>query len=112
MGLPLIAVVPVDHCTGAQALHSSGKKLVDLADVLVDNCTPGGDALVHVPGLDDPVGPSSTIGAVAVTNAIKCLVTEILAAAGKPPIVLISEVLIGAEASRRRLDEYYDDYRR
>jgi len=111
MGLPLIAVVSVDHCTRSSALHSSGKKLVDLADVLIDNCTPGGDALVRVPGLEDPVGPGSTIGAAAVTNAIKCLVAEKLVGSGKPPVVLTSGLLIGAEASKKRLDDCYDDYR-
>ena len=34
-------------CTqqGSPALHSSGKKLVDVADIVIDNCTPAGDAL-------------------------------------------------------------------
>ena len=36
------------------ALHSSGKKLPDIADIVIDNCTPGGDALVHIPGPDRP----------------------------------------------------------
>ena len=110
-GYPVIAVVSLDHCTRSDALHSSGKKLPDIADIIIDNCTPGGDALVSIPGLADPVGPGSTIGAATVTNAIKCLVAEKLVALGKPPIVLTSSVLIGSEASRVRFDECYDDYR-
>lgn len=111
LGLPLIAVVSVDHCTRSPALHSSGKKLVDLADILIDNCTPGGDALVQIPGLADPVGPGSTIGAAAITNAIKSRVAEKLVALGRPPLVLTSSLLIGSEASKKRFDECYDDYR-
>lgn len=110
-GFPVIAVVSLDHCTRSPALHSSGNKLPDIADIVIDNCTPGGDALVHVAGLDDPVGPGSTIGAATVTNAIKCLVAEKLVALGKPPIVLTSSVSIGHEASKKRFDECYDDYR-
>ncbi len=110
-GYPVIAVVSLDHCARSAALHSSGKKLPDIADIVIDNCTPGGDALVSIPGLEDPVGPGSTIGAATVTNAIKCLVAEKLVALGKPPIVLTSSVLIGSEASRKRFDECYDDYR-
>lgn len=110
-GMPVIAVVSVDHCARSAALHSSGKKLPDVADVVIDNCTPGGDALVQVPGLRDPVGPGSTIGAAAVTNALKCCVAEKLTALGKPPIVLTSSFFIGGEASRKRFDECYDDYR-
>jgi len=111
LGYPVIAVVSLDHCNQSAALHSSGKKLPDIADIVIDNCTPAGDALVSVPGLDDPVGPGSTIGAAAVTNAIKCLVAEKLTALGKPPIVLTSAVFIGNEASKKRFDACYDDYR-
>lgn len=109
--MPVIAVVSLDHCNRSAALHSSGKKLPDVADIVIDNCTPGGDALVRVPGLEDPVGPGSTIGAAAVTNALKCRVAEKLTALGKPPIVLTSSFFIGSEASKKRFEECYDDYR-
>jgi uncharacterized phosphosugar-binding protein len=111
MDLPVIGIVSVEHCSASAALHSSGKKLIDIADVVIDNCTPAGDALVRVPGLEDPVGPGSTIGAAAVTNALKCRIAEKLTALGKPPIVLTSGYFIGAEASKRRFEECYDDYR-
>lgn len=111
LGLPVIAVVSLEHCLASEPRHSCGKRLVDLADVVIDNGTPAGDALVRVPGLDDPVGPGSTIGAAAVTNCIKVLVAEKLAAMGKPPIVLSSALLVGAERSKAQFDAAYDDYR-
>jgi uncharacterized phosphosugar-binding protein len=111
MNLPVIAVVSVEHCTASPALHSSRKKLIDVADIVIDNCTPAGDALVRVLSLDDPVGPGSTIGAAAVTNALKCCIAEKLTALGKPPIVLTSSYFIGSEASKQRFDDCYDDYR-
>ena len=109
--LPVIAVVSVEHCNASAALHSSGKKLTDLADVVIDNCTPAGDALVRVQNLEDPIGPGSTIGAAAVTNALKCRIAEKLTALGKPPLVLTSSYFIGSEASKKRFDDCYDDYR-
>lgn len=111
LSLPLIAVVSMEHCTASPAVHSSGKKLIDIADIVIDNCTPGGDAMVRIPNLADPVGPGSTIGAAAVTNALKCRIAEKLTERGKPPIVLTSSYFIGSEASKRRFDECYDDYR-
>jgi uncharacterized phosphosugar-binding protein len=110
-GIPLIAVVSMDHCHATPARHSSGKKLIDFADVLIDNCTPAGDAMVHIEELTDPVGPGSTIGGAAVVNALKCLVADRLTQAGQPPIVLTSAYFIGAEASARQFDQCYDDYR-
>src|SRR5512139_813599 len=111
LGMPVIAVVSLDHCMASPANHSSGKKLTDIADIAIDNCTPAGDAIVRVPGLADLVGPGSTIGAAAVTNALKCSIAEKLTALGKPPIVLTSSYFIGSEASRQRFEDCYDDYR-
>ena len=109
--LPVIAVVSLEHCLASAPKHSSGKRLPDVADVTLDNCTPAGDALVKIEGLNDPVGPGSTIGAAAVTNALKCLIADQLTQLGKPPIVLTSAYFIGAEASKKQFDECYDDYR-
>jgi uncharacterized phosphosugar-binding protein len=109
--LPTIAVVSVEHCLASAPRHSSGKRLLDVADITIDNCTPAGDALVRVEGLADPVGPGSTIGAAAVTNALKCLIAAELTAEGQPPRVLTSAYFIGGEASQRQFDLAYDDYR-
>lgn len=109
--LPVIAVVSVEHCLASAPKHSSGKRLTDVADVTLDNCVPAGDALVRVAGLADPVGPGSTIGAAALTNALKCLIADRLTQLGKPPIVLTSAYFIGAEASKKQFDVCYDDYR-
>jgi uncharacterized phosphosugar-binding protein len=111
LGMPVIAVVSIEHCIASPAVHSSGKKLTDIADIVIDNCTPAGDALVRVPNLADPVGPGSTIGGAAITNMLKCCIAEKLAALGRPPIVLTSGFFIGREASQKRFEECYDDYR-
>ena len=111
LGMPLIAVISLEHCAASPALHSSGKKLTNIADIVIDNCTPPGDALLTIDGLEDPIGPGSTIGGAAVTNAIKCSVAEKLTHLGRPPLVLTSGVIIGEAASRQRFDDVYDDYR-
>jgi uncharacterized phosphosugar-binding protein len=110
-GMPVIAVVSFDHSNRTAARHSSGKKLVDLADIAIDNCTSAGDAMVRIEGLDDPVGPGSTIGFAAVANAIKSQTAENLVALGEPPVVLSSSVFIG-DASAQRFDYCYDEQSR
>ncbi|HET9660816.1 MAG TPA: SIS domain-containing protein [Thermomicrobiales bacterium] len=110
-GLPVIAVVSFDHSGKTGARHSSGKKLVDLADVAIDNCTPAGDAMIAVDGLDDPVGPGSTVGFAAVANAIKSRTAELLVAMGEPPLVLSSSIFIG-DRSAERFDACYDEQSR
>lgn len=110
-GLPLIVVVSVDHCNASTARHSSGKRLIDLADVVIDNGSPAGDAMVQIDHLDYPVGPGSTIGYAVVVNALKCMVADELTRRGQPPLVLTSSVLIGGEASAELFDRTYDDFR-
>lgn len=110
-GLPLIAVVSVEHCLASPPHHSSGKRLPEIADITLDNCTPPGDALVWLPGLDDPVGPGSTIGGAAIVNCLKVAIAERLIGLGKPPLVLTSSYFIGAEASRQRFEDSYNEYR-
>jgi uncharacterized phosphosugar-binding protein len=110
--LPVIAVVSQAHCAAATAKHSSGHKLPDVADITIDNGTPAGDALVSIAGMSDPVGPGSTIGATAVTNALKVEIAQRLVQKGIQPLVLTSSVLIGSEASQRQFNASYDDFRR
>lgn len=111
--LPLVVIVSKEHSNYATPKHSSGKKLIEIGDIVIDNCTPPGDALVTVEGMpDDPVGPASTIGTASVINAIKVLVAQKLVKMGKPPHVLTNAYFIGKEASAERFDASYDDYRR
>lgn len=109
---PLIVIVSKAHCEASSPKHSSGKKLIDLADVVIDNGTPAGDALVDIEGMDVPVGPGSTVGGAAVINAIKSLTAEKLVARGVQPKVLTSSVLVGSEASKQGFEASYNEYRR
>lgn len=110
-GLPVIAVVSVDHCNASAARHSSGQKLTDLADVVLDNGSPAGDAMVQIDGLAYPVAPGSTVGYAVIANALKALVADELTRRGQPPLVLTSSVLIGSAASAELFERTYDDYR-
>lgn len=110
-GLPVIAVLSLAHSLASPVRHSSGKRLGEIADVTIDNCSPVGDAMVNITGLATPVGPGSSIGYVAVVNMLKCLVADELVRRGKPPLVLTSAALIGSEASAELFERTYDDYR-
>ncbi len=69
-GLKVIAITSGDNHEKADANHSSGKKLGDVADIMISNCCPLEDALVEIPGYPQPVGASSTIAAITVTQAL------------------------------------------
>jgi len=112
LGMPVIAVTSLAHSRASRPGHSSGRRLFEVADVVLDNCAVEGDAMVPVAGLQTPVGPGSTIGNTALVNAIKCEVAQLLTDRGQPPLVLTSATFVGEDESRRLFDSAYDDYRR
>lgn len=112
LGLPVIALISVAHCGVCEPGHSSGKKLTDIADLVLDNCAVPGDAMVHLEGLRYPVGPGSTIGNTAIINGVKCEVAQVLTEGGQPPYVLTHSHFVGQEHSKEVFELTYDDYRR
>jgi uncharacterized phosphosugar-binding protein len=111
-GLPVIAVTSVEHSLGGSPTHSSGTRLLDHADVVIDLCTPLGDALVRIDGLETPVGPGSTIAAVAIANEIKSQTAALLVERNAMPPVLTSAALVGPERSRQSFDDAYAEHAR
>jgi uncharacterized phosphosugar-binding protein len=111
-GLPVIAVTAVEQSLAAPASHSSGTRLLDHADLVLDLCTPTGDAMIAVDGLDTPVAPGSTIAAVALVNELKVQTAERLVACGAMPPVLTHQALVGAERSRQLFDAAYAEHAR
>ena len=63
----VIAVTSFASASSRAATHSSGKRLIDVADVCIDTAAPAADAVVAVPGVGRPIGASSTMLTVAIT---------------------------------------------
>src|SRR5688572_32810855 len=68
-GLRVIAVTSVAQSLSADPDPGAGARLLDEADLVIDLCTPAADALSTIDGLETPVGPGSTIAAVAIVNS-------------------------------------------
>jgi len=59
--------------------------------------------------LDDPIGPTSTIVAVAAAHAIVAATVEELVRRGRPPRIMVSPNVSDAAAAHRRNDENYEE---
>ncbi len=110
IGLPVIAVTAVDHSMASESGHSSGTRLVDHADVIIDLGVPPGDSLIELGGTR--VGPGSTVANVVVANTIKVAVASLLSDRGSLPPVLTGPQIVGAERARSLFDAAYDDHAR
>jgi uncharacterized phosphosugar-binding protein len=111
-GLPVIAITSLAATDAGQSSHSSGSRLRDHADVVLDLCTPPADALVELDGLETPVGPGSTIAAVALANEVKVRTAARLVEREAMPPVITSPAVVGAEESRRLFDAAYAEHAR
>lgn len=111
-GLRVIAVTSVAQAMAAEPDEAAGARLLDEVDLVIDLCTPPADALCHIDGLDTPVGPGSTLAAVAIVNAIKVRVAELLVERGAMPPVITRESVVGAERSRTLFDQAYREHAR
>ena len=81
-GLIVIAVASLPHSSASPARHSSGKRLFEVADIVVDTRASLADACIRIKGLDAPVGANSTSVAVAVAHAIVAATAEKLVQRG------------------------------
>jgi len=111
-GLPVVAVTSLEQSLAGEPQHSSGTRLLDHADVVLDLCTPAADALIELEGLATPVGPGSTLAAVALVNEVKVRTAELLVACGAMPPVLTSAAVVGGEESKRLFDAAYAEHAR
>ena len=69
-GVKVVAITNLEQSGSSISRHSSGKKLYEIAEISIDNCVPAGDALLTLPGLASPIGPSSTVAGAAIINSI------------------------------------------
>ena len=110
--LPVVAIVSRAHCESARAAHSSGKKLIDVADVVIDNRTPIGDCAVQLAGLDWPTGPLSTITGAVIVNMIRCETARMLLERGHKPVMLPSHQFAHNDSAEDQLENFYEAYRK
>ncbi|WP_433216817.1 sugar isomerase domain-containing protein [Microtetraspora malaysiensis] len=96
-GHPLIAITSVAHSSRMTSRHASGRKLMDLADVVLDNLAPYGDAVLPLPG-GGAFGAVSTItSALLAQLVVEQVVADLLDRGQEPPVYLSANMAGGDE---------------
>jgi uncharacterized phosphosugar-binding protein len=109
-GLGVIGVLSRVHCEQARPAHASGKKLIDVADVILDNGAPVGDCLLELEGSANKTGPFSTLGGGMVMNLLRCEVAQRLLDRGIEPVFLPSHQFVGSRTVEEQLEYFYAQY--
>jgi uncharacterized phosphosugar-binding protein len=86
-GLHVVAVTSLTHSRSSPSRHASGRKLYEVADLVIDNHGPSGDAAISLTG-DIAVGPTSTVAGAAIVNALTARIAQLLTERGVETPVL------------------------
>ncbi|MDY6846156.1 MAG: SIS domain-containing protein [Chloroflexota bacterium] len=108
-GLKVIAVTSLKHSKNVESRHSSGKKLFEFGDVVLDTGTPKGDAVMDFEGLSSKAGAVSTVFGAAMLNAVMVDAIQYLLDRGIEPPVLISANVDGSDEHNAELMERYKE---
>ena len=110
-GLTVVGVASVDNRKINESKHPSGKALQDIADILIDNCSPSEDALVDIEGLKGRVAASSTLAFVTIAMALVAETAAEMSRRGRPPErVFVSPNVLGV--SKTNNEQVFRDYER
>ena len=89
-GIKVIVVTSVTYSSQVESFHSSGKRLFELGDVVIDNCAPYGDAMMTIEGVESPFIPASGLAAAYIMWAVCADLLEKLMSKGIQPGILRS----------------------
>jgi len=106
-GLTVIAVTALAHSKAVPARHSSGKKLYELADIVIDTHGVPGDAALEMPDNAGKSGSTSTLVGVAIIEALTLQAAAILIERGIQPPLIISSNVPGGDAHNIELMARY-----
>lgn len=76
----VVAITSLRQSTQYPSRHSSGKKLLDIADIVIDNQAPSGDGMIHLDG--HHVGAASSIAGIFLVNILSTEAMKIAVANG------------------------------
>jgi uncharacterized phosphosugar-binding protein len=106
-GAKVIGLTALDYSQSVSPRSSTGYRLFEVADLVIDNGAPRGDAIVQLPGFPQPIAPVSTVLGAALVNAVVAEACAILLERGITPPVFMSANLDGGDAHNAKLMERY-----
>lgn len=106
-GAYVIAITSVAYSKVVESLHSSGKRLFEVTDFVIDNCGEIGDSLLEVEGIEPKICPSTGVTAAVIIWMLTAQLVTHLLELGITPGVYKSMNLAGAiEYNNKQIERY------
>jgi uncharacterized phosphosugar-binding protein len=106
-GHDVIAVTSLEHTAQVQPKHPSGLRLSEVADVVIDNLAPYGDATLDMPG-GVSVGSVSSITSAFIAQLLTIGVAERMNGDGRVPPLYVSANVPGGDEHNHALEKKYE----
>ena len=108
-GAKVIAITSIDHSSKTSSRHASGKKLMDLADIVIDNCGVEGDSSLKMEGMRASIAPTSSMANAFIVQSIVAACCDEMLKNGQEPPVFIS---LNSDGNETVNDELFAKYTR
>ncbi len=108
-GMNVIALTSLEYSSKVKSDHSSGKRLFECSDIVLDNCAPAAEAMIEVEGLEARFGAASGLAAAFIMWSVTAVVIETLLAEGITPSVFKSHNFEGGPEFNLKLREIYKE---
>lgn len=106
-GLKVVAITSMNHSKAVKSRHSSGKKLYEVADIVIDNHGEVGDACIELDGVSGKTGATSTVIGCTILNMILVKAAQTCNELGKEVPIIISQNLDGTDEHNKNLWRKY-----
>lgn len=107
LGIKVIVITNLTYTNIVTSRHSSNLKLKDVGDIVIDNCGEFEDSSQKIDGVEQKMGPTSTIIGAFIVNGITLKVAEKLVEKGLEVPVFHSANIDGGDEHNKALMEKY-----
>lgn len=107
-GIPTIAFTSLSHSRQSSGRHSSGLRLFEICDYVIDNCGCPGDACMELPDVPGKMGSTSSIVGMFMAQSLSMLLARELAERNmEVPVFLSSNLDEGDRWNQHIMEKYY-----
>ena len=108
-GMKSVAITSLAHSQSVESRVPSRQRLFEVADVVIDNCTPVGDAAIEFSDSGFSVAPLSGIAGLYIWHSMAVAAVEKLQARGIKPPVFMSGNVPGGDLNNVEIFQKYKD---
>lgn len=109
-GVNVILLTSLAYSKAVEPVHSSGKRLYEIATMVIDMCAPVAEALLDVEGLDARFAASSGIASTFILWSVTSVAVEKMLADGYKPGVFRSHNFPGGPEHNEAIKAHYAEY--